>query len=430
MWSRAAFHDVIPHRDEELANPVFYPPATSSTSRRARAWSTSSPWTARTGQCYRVTTSQFGANLSQHFSRWHEADLQRLHGQRLQRGRTAARSYNLDARRFRGALQPDIPAANRTTTARKFRRRPVPCRALPSGAASLRRPFVGLHFRTTGSRVSASFPTTRWGCSSSQASFLYNTDEGTPGFETSFHYNRFFPVLDFSIADRERKIQYVGFSDQFSERTATAGFHIPLNLSRGFYNSGLSVGANAENIDLKGGSLTPLNYGIGIGTPAAAQRARPGSEVGPDSSLRLQPDAARRSLHGQSALRRRALRSSRPGAPSRAGAGRRLRARQRQLHLFAPDRLPARLYRDHRSEPDQVFRQLQAASVLSGLVDRTTALHQACSGECVLRLRQGRGSALPFHRPGSGLRRQSISLPRHSGWHPRGVSLWTIAMPG
>src|ERR1039457_1124880 len=49
------------------------------------------------------------------------------------------------------------------------------------------------------------------------AALLYNTDEGTFGYQTGFSYNRFFPVLDFGFADRGRRLQYVDHTDDFPE---------------------------------------------------------------------------------------------------------------------------------------------------------------------------------------------------------------------
>lgn len=52
--------------------------------------------------------------------------------------------------------------------------------------------------------------------------------------------------------------------ENFIERTASAGFHIPLNLSRGYYNTSISFGAGIQSIDLPGGGLVPLSYSFGF----------------------------------------------------------------------------------------------------------------------------------------------------------------------
>jgi hypothetical protein len=96
------------------------------------------------------------------------------------------------------------------------------------------------------------------------ASVIYNTNEGTVGFGTGGSYSRFFPVLDFNFSERNRKLEFVTGTQNWTERTATAGFHIPLNLSRGTYFTGLSVGAYVQSIDLKGGGLVPLTYNLGF----------------------------------------------------------------------------------------------------------------------------------------------------------------------
>jgi hypothetical protein len=94
------------------------------------------------------------------------------------------------------------------------------------------------------------------------ASVLYNSNEGTAGFATNVSYNRFFPVLDLGFADRDRSLQFSGYKETWTERTASAGFQIPLNFSRGYYVTGLSFGATVESIRLNGGGLTPLVYGL------------------------------------------------------------------------------------------------------------------------------------------------------------------------
>jgi hypothetical protein len=94
----------------------------------------------------------------------------------------------------------------------------------------------------------------------SNVSLLYNTDERTFGFQTAASYNRFFPALDLSFVDHERSLQFADYKDTWNEHTLYGGFHIPLNLSRGYYSTGLSVGAGLESITLHGSSFQPLNY--------------------------------------------------------------------------------------------------------------------------------------------------------------------------
>jgi hypothetical protein len=75
-------------------------------------------------------------------------------------------------------------------------------------------------------------------------------------------YNRFFPVLDLGFQDRDRSLQFSDHKETWTERTASAVFHVPLNLSRGYYVTGLSFAAAVESISLHGGGLTPLVYGF------------------------------------------------------------------------------------------------------------------------------------------------------------------------
>lgn len=96
------------------------------------------------------------------------------------------------------------------------------------------------------------------------ASVQYNSNEGGAGFATGVSYNRFFPQLNFGFSDRNRHLQFADHEENFAERTASAGFRIPLNLSRGYYNTLVSFSANIQSIDLSGGGLVPLSYGFGF----------------------------------------------------------------------------------------------------------------------------------------------------------------------
>jgi hypothetical protein len=104
----------------------------------------------------------------------------------------------------------------------------------------------------------------KMGVLASNASFIYNTTEQAPGFNAGFTYSRFFPVLYLNVTDQNRKLQYVDHTDRFTERTAAAGFAIPLNFSRGIYSTRLDFGAGLEEIQLQGGSVLPLNYYMGF----------------------------------------------------------------------------------------------------------------------------------------------------------------------
>ena len=104
----------------------------------------------------------------------------------------------------------------------------------------------------------------KMGLLSFNVSALYDTSEGTAGFQTGASYSRFFPVLDFSFSDKNRKVDYGTYTANWTERTLTGGFHIPLNFSRGLFVSGLSLGAAVQNIHLYGGGLTPFSYGMGL----------------------------------------------------------------------------------------------------------------------------------------------------------------------
>lgn len=71
-------------------------------------------------------------------------------------------------------------------------------------------------------------------------------------------------MLDVSFSEIGRRLDFVTGRQDFTERTATGGFHIPLNLSRGEYFTGLTVGAYVQSIHLNAGDLVPLTYTMGI----------------------------------------------------------------------------------------------------------------------------------------------------------------------
>ena len=256
-----AFHDVIPHRDEEIANPVFNGSYILYKSSRDGIVNIFAVDTA-SGQCWRVTSSKYGADYPSVSP----------DGTRLVYSDYTARGYNV----------AELPLDPKTWTPVDFvapsatsYQPPVDdySSRIPSTSYKSERYRPGLNLLDfhswgpvwTGDQVGFAFYSNdKMGLLDFRAAGLYNVTEAAPGFETNLHYNRFFPVLDFSFADRERNLSYVGYTDHFSERTTSAGFHVPLNLSRGYYSSGASVGVNMEHIGLSGGSLAPLNYGVSL----------------------------------------------------------------------------------------------------------------------------------------------------------------------
>jgi len=94
------------------------------------------------------------------------------------------------------------------------------------------------------------------------ASAIYDTNERAMGFQTGATYYGFYPALSLSFSERDRSLQFTDYKDTWTERTTYAGFHVPLNLSRGYYTTGLSVSAGVESISLHGAGLAPLTYGI------------------------------------------------------------------------------------------------------------------------------------------------------------------------
>ena len=108
-------------------------------------------------------------------------------------------------------------------------------------------------------------------------SVIYNSNEEAAGFAANVSYARFFPVLYMGFSDMNRRLQFVDHTESFTERTATAGFYLPFNLSRGSYVTGLSLGAHVEDISLQGGGLIPVGYGLNF----SRQRQRSARDMAP-----------------------------------------------------------------------------------------------------------------------------------------------------
>ena len=104
----------------------------------------------------------------------------------------------------------------------------------------------------------------RMGLMNFHASLIYNTNENAFGFRTGGSYNRFYPVLDYSFSLQNRNVRFPDHTESWNERSVYAGFHVPLNLSRGYYATGMTFSAGVEPINLRGGGLVPLVYGFGF----------------------------------------------------------------------------------------------------------------------------------------------------------------------
>jgi hypothetical protein len=257
-----AFRDVIPHRDEELGNPVFYRDYALYKSSRDGIVNIFAARIAD-GRTYQVTSAQFGADFP----------AVSPDGGKLLYSDYTARGYNLaelpldpsswkpvdwiagptslgyqkDTRDYSTAISATLyPVQDYRPVAHLF---DVHSWGLTSPPPDL---AVGLHSND------------KMGLLAANASFLYNTTEQEPGFQTGLRYSRYFPVLYLNFSDRNRKLEYVDHTDHFTERTAATGFTIPLNFSRGIYFTGLNFGAAVENIRQRGGGLVPLTYSMGF----------------------------------------------------------------------------------------------------------------------------------------------------------------------
>jgi WD40-like Beta Propeller Repeat len=256
------FQDVIPHRDEELAHPVFFH---DYILYKSSSQGIVNIFAARIadGQTFLVTWAQFGADFPSVSP----------DGTKLLYSDYTARGYNLAELPLDPASWKQVDwVAGPTSLGYQKNTHDVSGEipATPYHVDSYR-PSAHL-FDVHSWGLTSGPPDLGFGLQSNDkmgllgvnASFLYNTTEKTPGFETGLSYSRFFPVLYFDFVDRNRSLQYVDHTDHFTERSATAGFTIPLNFSRGMYFTRLSFGASVEDIRLQNGGLLPLNYRMGF----------------------------------------------------------------------------------------------------------------------------------------------------------------------
>ncbi len=256
-----AFQEAIPHVNEEIANPVVY--------REYVLYKSSLDGTVNiyavktgTGQRYRVTEAKFGANYPTISP----------DGTKLMYSDFSSKGYNLAEL----PLDPStwVPVESVVNASIGYH---GPYKDWSAGVPNTLYPVQSYHpamhlfdFHSWG--FTSGPPNLGFGLISNDKmgllsfnnSFIYNTNENKPGFETGFSYSRFFPVLDASFSEVGRRLQFVTGTEDFTERTATAGFHIPLNLSRGEYFTGLSVGAYVQSINVPAGSLVPLTYNLGF----------------------------------------------------------------------------------------------------------------------------------------------------------------------
>jgi len=254
-----SFREVIPHSDEDMANPVFFGDYVLYKSSRDGVNNIYAV-AMEGGRRFRVTASQFGA------------DCPAISPD----GKTLLYSDYT----YRGNNVAELPLDPASWT---------PIEAVVNSGLN----YHGNYHDYSVDAAATQYPVERyrpslnlfdfhsWGLTSGppnlgfgllsndkmglmdfDASLIYNTNERTTGFVTGLSYNGFYPALDLSAGDQNRSVQFVNGSQDWNERTVNAGFHIPLNLSRGYYNTGLDIGAGVESVSRQGGGLVPLSYGL------------------------------------------------------------------------------------------------------------------------------------------------------------------------
>ena len=253
------FHEAIPHTDEEIANPAFWGEYVLYRSSYGGAMNIYAVEVS-TGRRFRVTSAQFGADypaISPDRTKLLYSDY-------------TARGYDVASLPLDPSTWTPIAAVSDISLNYHGAFRDLSAQA-PQTQFPVERYHPSLHlfeFHSWGFTSGPPdlgfglFSNDKMGLVDFNASLLYNTNEGTTGFQTGISYNRFFPALDFSFADRNRSLEFASGKQNWTERTVTGGFHIPLNLSRGYYSAGLSIGAQIQSIGLLGGGLIPLSYGL------------------------------------------------------------------------------------------------------------------------------------------------------------------------
>jgi hypothetical protein len=254
-----SFREVISHRDEELANPVFYRTYVLYKSSRADVVNIFAV-EITTGQCFQVTSARFGADYPSISP----------DGSKLLYSDYTARGYNVAELPLDPATWTRIdavaPSSEVFIKSQHDYSAQIPTTPFPVTPYHPALHLFDIHsWGFTGGPPNLGFgilSDDKMQLAEFNAALLYNTDESKFGYTTGFSYNRFFPVLDFSFTDRGRRLNYVGYTDDFTERTAAAGFHIPLDFSRGVYRTNVSVGAQVQHIGLEDGGLVPLTYAL------------------------------------------------------------------------------------------------------------------------------------------------------------------------
>ncbi|HLK67625.1 MAG TPA: hypothetical protein VKU19_29515 [Bryobacteraceae bacterium] len=255
------FHEAIPHVNEELANPVFwgdYLLYKSSYDGTVNIYAVK----VDTGERFRVTESKFGANYPAISP----------DGTKLLYSDFTSQGYNLAEL----PLDPSTWAPLDTAGSHRIAYH-GPFKDWSAGVPTTPYPVQAYHpslhlfdfhswgFTGDGPNIGFGvYSNDKMGLLRMNTSILYNTNEGTPGFETGFSYSRFFPVLDASFSELGRHVEFATGTQDWTERTVTAGFHIPLNLSRRAYFTGVSAGVYVQSIHLLGGGLDPLTYTLGF----------------------------------------------------------------------------------------------------------------------------------------------------------------------
>ena len=101
-------------------------------------------------------------------------------------------------------------------------------------------------------------------------SLTYNLNEERFGFGLSGLYSGLFPLLSFDLNYGGRSTVFEDESGEreissWMETSASLGFTIPLNLSRGLYNTSLSIGSNVSLTSISGKTYTdPSEQGNGL----------------------------------------------------------------------------------------------------------------------------------------------------------------------
>lgn len=211
----------------------------------------------RTRARFQVTSVRFGARLAS------------VQGDKLLFSEYAPDGYNvaeqkLEPASWRPVEQIESAAINYHATGAHDYTPEVPSIAYEDQPYHRMRRLVNVHsWGITSPPPAMGFgvqSTDKMGPLNTTAAIVYDWNERTTGYEATASFSALYPVLDFSASRKNREVRHTDSTEKWTERAVRAGFHLPVNLSRGIYSTRLTAGGALESRRIGSGGLMPLNY--------------------------------------------------------------------------------------------------------------------------------------------------------------------------